>query len=257
MPIVAWITIAPVKSLGLVDLEQAELTAGGIRGDRAFHLVDADGRLANGKRFGSLVRVAPSYDPDARTLTLSLPDGAAVTGLAEPADPVVTVFYGEPRPGRLVPGPWDDALSEIAGHAVRLAVTDDRTSLDRPGDGAVSLLGTGSLARLAAELGLDGPLDPRRFRMTIGIEGIAAHAEDTWLGSAVRVGRAVVVPRGNVGRCAVTRQNPETGDPDVDTLGGLTRYRGVLETTEPLPFGVHAEVVEPGRIAVGDPVLVG
>jgi hypothetical protein len=27
-----------------------------------------------------------------------------------------------------------------------------------------------------------------------------------------------------------------------------------VETTEPLPFGVYAEVVTPGRVRVGDPV---
>jgi hypothetical protein len=52
----------------------------------------------------------------------------------------------------------------------------------------------------------------------------------------------------------VTRQDPDTGDPDVDTLGGLTGYRGAIETTEPLPFGIHAEVVRPGPIAIGDDV---
>jgi uncharacterized protein YcbX len=68
------------------------------------------------------------------------------------------------------------------------------------------------------------------------------------------VGDAVVVPQGNVGRCAITTQNPDSGRPDLDTLGALARYRREVETTEPLPFGVHAAVAEPGRVRVGDPV---
>jgi uncharacterized protein YcbX len=59
--------------------------------------------------------------------------------------------------------------------------------------------------------------------------------------------------QGNVGRCAITTQSPETGLPDLDTLKALAAYRGEVPTTEPLPFGVHATVVEPGRVAVGDP----
>jgi uncharacterized protein YcbX len=70
----------------------------------------------------------------------------------------------------------------------------------------------------------------------------------------VRVGEAVVVPQGNVGRCAITTQNPETGHADLDTLKALAAYRSDIETTEPLPFGVHAAVVEPGAVRLGDPV---
>jgi uncharacterized protein YcbX len=102
-------------------------------------------------------------------------------------------------------------------------------------------------------LGVD-EVDGRRFRMNFGIEGLGEHQEDEWLGRRVRLGEAVVVPQGNVGRCAVTTQNPDTGAPDVDTLKALAAYRRVVETTEPLPFGVHAAVEQPGRVRVGDTV---
>jgi uncharacterized protein YcbX len=90
--------------------------------------------------------------------------------------------------------------------------------------------------------------------MNFGIEGLDEHEEDGWLGRRVRLGEAVVVPQGNVGRCAVTTQNPETGTPDLDTLKALAAYRRVVEATEPLPFGVYASVAQPGRVSVGDTV---
>ena len=96
-------------------------------------------------------------------------------------------------------------------------------------------------------LGVDA-VDGRRFRMNFGVDGIEPHAEDGWLGRRVAVGEAVVVPQGNVGRCVVTTQNPDTGRTDLDTLKALAAYRGDVETTEPLPFGVHAAVAEPGRV---------
>ena len=37
----------------------------------------------------------------------------------------------------------------------------------------------------------------------------------------------------------------------------LGRYRAETETTEPLPFGIHGEVLEPGRVALGDAVALG
>jgi uncharacterized protein YcbX len=91
--------------------------------------------------------------------------------------------------------------------------------------------------------------------MLIGIAGTEAHAEDEWIGRPVRVGQAVVVPTGNVGRCAVTTVDPTSGIADLDTLKALARYRGDEMTTEPLPFGVWARVSEPGRISVGDEVI--
>jgi uncharacterized protein YcbX len=57
-----------------------------------------------------------------------------------------------------------------------------------------------------------------------------------------------------VGRCAVTTQDPETGIPTFDTLRVLQQTRGALETTEPLPCGVWADVIEPGEVGLGDPI---
>ena len=92
--------------------------------------------------------------------------------------------------------------------------------------------------------------------MTLGVDGISAHAEEAWLGRRVAVGETVLVPRGNVGRCRVTKLDPEAGVVDLETLDVIAEYRADVETTEPLPFGVWCEVVEPGRVAVGDPVDV-
>ena len=97
-------------------------------------------------------------------------------------------------------------------------------------------------------------MDGRRFRMTIGIDTEEPHVEDTWIGSKVRVGGAVVLVRDNVGRCAVTTRDPETGVRDLDTLDAIADYRAGVPTGEPLPFGVWGEVVDPGRVALGDRV---
>ncbi len=89
--------------------------------------------------------------------------------------------------------------------------------------------------------------------MLLEIDGVAAHEEDEWIGSAVRLGDATIRVNGDVGRCVVTSYDPDRGVTDLDTLGTLARYRreGVAE---PLPFGVYASVVEPGRVRVGDAV---
>jgi uncharacterized protein YcbX len=249
---VAWIAIAPVKALALELLDEVELTEGGPAGDRRFFLVDETGRMVNNKGLGILQQVHPAYDEAANVLELALPAGKTLSGEAALGEEIDTTLWGQTLPARLVVGPWSDALSELAGKPIRL-VRAARTTPDRGRGGAASLVTTASLDALAAELGVD-EVDGRRFRMNFGIEDTEPHAEDTWLRCKVGIGQAIVVPVGNVGRCAVTTQNPDSGRPDLDTLKALARYRDVPDTTEPLPFGVHAAVPQAGIVRVGDPV---
>lgn len=250
---ISWISLTAVKALAVEEVDEIDLLESGVRGDRRFYLVDERGRLVNNKgKRGPLQLIHASFDEAADELTLRLPDGSTVSGRTEAGESVTTQFHRWPKAARRVAGPWDDVLSDAAGEPVRL-VAAEHGAPDRGRGGAVSLLAQASLQAIAGQLGVDG-VDSRRFRMNIGIDGLAAHEEDSWIGTRIRVGEAIVVPQGHIGRCAITTQNPETGRADLDTLGALAAYRGDLETTEPLPFGVHAAVAEPGRIRLGDPV---
>ena len=254
---VAWISIAPVKGLAVTQLEEVLLEPFGVRENRRFHLIGEDGRLLNGKQLGPIVRVTADWDEATGTLELRFPDGSVVAGEVELGKPVTTGFYGRREvEGRLVVGPWAEALSSFVGQPLRLVQpAEPGWGVDR-GRGAVSLLSTASLEALRAAAGVDGPVDPRRFRMLFGVEGVDAHEEDTWLGRRVRVGEATVIPRGNVGRCLVTSRDPETGVRTLPTLDVIAEYRAGVETTEPLPFGVWGEVAEPGRVRLGDAIAL-
>jgi uncharacterized protein len=250
---VAWVAAAPVKGLGLSLRGDAVLGLTGIEGDRAFYLVDDEGRLTNAKRAGNLLR-ASAEASDGRLL-VRLPDGSVVEDDVELGAPVETNFYGRSVRGRVVKGPWAPPLSVLAGLPLTLVRADEPGSAhDRGSSAGASLVSTAALEALATAAGVETPVDGRRFRMTLGVGGVGAHAEDGWLKRRVRVGAALVVPRGNVGRCRVTTLDPETGVRDLQTLDVIDDYRAGVETTEPLPFGVWCEVVEPGRVAVGDRV---
>ncbi len=253
---VARIAIAPVKALALVALDEVDLRVTGVPGDRRYALLDTQHRLANGKRLGPLVRIRPEIGDDPDCLVLHLPDGRVIGGPVELGEAVGAVFYGYERPARIVRGPYAEALSEVAGQPLTLVrMTDDGAGLDRADEGgSVSIQSSAGLRSMAEAAGLDEPLDGRRFRMTFTVDGVEAHAEDGWLRRPVRIGEAVVRPGGNIGRCAVTTQDPDTGIRSLDTLKLLAETRGHLPTTEPLPFGVWAEVLVPGRVRTGDVV---
>jgi len=249
------ISIAPVKSLGLVHPDEVVLEGFGVRGNRRFWLVDGDGRLFNNKRGGPLVRLRPEWDEDTRQLALTFPDGTRVAGTVELGERVDALMYGHPHPSRRVVGPWEDAITRFVGRPLTLLHADDH-AVDRGyRGGSVSLVSRASLERLREEAGVDEPVDGRRFRMLFEIDGVGAHEEDGWIGREVRVGDALLRGVGNVGRCAFTTRNADTGVVDFRTLHVLEGYRGELETTEPLPFGVHARVLEPSSVRVGDAVV--
>ena len=243
-----------MKGLQVVAREQIELTRDGADEDRRFYLVDERRRMVNSRQLGTLNEVVADYDAGSRTLALRFPDGACVRAEIELGAPLQTSFYSRPAQARELLGDFGAALSDHVGRAVRIVEGVDRRGVDRGRAGAVSLVSQASVRALARVAG-GAAVDERRFRMLVVIDGVGeAHEEDTWVGERVRVGAALVRVRGHVGRCNITHRHPETGEPDLPTLDLLQSYRAALDTTEPLAFGVYGEVLEPGRVAVGDAV---
>ena len=245
------ISIAPVKGLALVHPDEVELERTGVLENRRFYIVDADGRRYGQLRNGRLVCVRAAYDAQRERLTLTFPDGTVAGGNVELGDEITTDFYGRPVTGRLVRGPWSDALSEAFHRPLRLVQPPPGAAVDR-GRGHVSLVSEASLRELAQRAGAPPgeSVDGRRFRMLFQVDGVEAHGEDLWRNRRLRVGEALVRIRGTVGRCAITTQNPDTGIPDFDTLRVLKDYRG-LNAKRELDLGVYGEVLEPGRVRVG------
>ena len=291
---VSWIHVAPIKALAVQELQEVELGRLGVENDRRFCIVDPDGKMLNAKRVPGFVAIRPHFDADMCSLVLEMPDGTEVSGpvrlggaitvsiyrrhtpakivegpwsdalsaVAErpvrPGDAITVSIYRRHTPARIVEGPWSDALSAVAERPVRLVRFDDPgEGVDRTGeDAGATLLSEASLHAIGRAAGVTAAVDPRRFRMLFGVAGVDAHAEDTWIKRRVHIGAAIVVPRGNVGRCAVTTLDPLTGVSDLDTLAALATYRGASVTSEPLAFGIWGQIAQGGVVRIGDPVHV-
>jgi uncharacterized protein YcbX len=256
VPSVARISLAPVEGLALVEADEVMLEKTGVAANRRFHIIDGDGRRYNQLRNGALVQIRPEYDGD--RLELRFPDGAVADGHVHLGDEITTDFYGRPVIGRIVEGPWSAALSQWAGRDLRLVQSEPGDAVDR-GRGHVSMVSRASLEELGRQSGQGRAVDGRRFRMLFELDGCEPHEEDEWVKRHVRAGDALVRLRGDVGRCAITTQNPDSGAPDLDTLRTIKAYRSETPNEKGkrhLPFGVYGEVVEPGRVSVGDRVEV-
>jgi uncharacterized protein YcbX len=253
--VVTRLAITPVKGTRLSPVDRIELEQTGVRENRRFYVVDGRSRMLNAKVLGELQTVVAEYSDTERTLALTFPDGHTASAEIRLGERVETRFFSRQRAARVVEGPWSDALSELVGQPLRLVEPVDGGAVDRGASGGASLISRASLERLAGEAGLE-EIDPRRFRMLIEIDGVPANHEDRWVGRRTRVGGAGIAWEGHVGRCLITSRDPDTGDIDVPTLDVLGAYRGNVESTEPLPFGIYGRVVEPGSVAVGDAVAL-
>ena len=252
---VSRLSIAPVKGLGLVHPQEVLLRRDGVRNDRRFYLVDPDGRLVNNKTCGELMQVRVDVSDDAGQLALQFPGGASVAGEVAVGAPVETSFYGRPVAGRLVEGPWSEALSEHAGRPLRLVRADDQGGgIDRTH--VVSLISDGSLRALGRRADVEH-VDGRRFRMTIELEGCEEHEEDDWIGSDVDVGEARIRVAGPVGRCVVTTRNPDSGVSDLGPRSSLLAGYRTLREGKSFGCGVCGDVLVEGTVRVGDSLLRG
>ncbi|GGH36157.1 MOSC domain-containing protein [Microbacterium album] len=131
-------------------------------------------------------------------------------------------------------------------------VGDGETSRfqDRP-RGFVSLHGSASVAALDGAVA--APVDDRRFRSNVVIEGLGPWEELGWSGR-VRIGEVVFTVQQSIGRCLAVHANPDTGERDARLLPTLTREFGQDAPTLGillLPVG------RGGTVRVGDEVRIG
>jgi uncharacterized protein YcbX len=252
MPSVARLSIAPVRSLGLEHPDHIDLTEVGVVEDRRFFLADEAGRLVDRLIVAGLVQIATHTDADGETLRMMFPDGDVIDGEVRLGDHREIPIHGRTGIGRIVEGPWAQALSAFCERPISL-IRCDRPAGTRAGNPA-SIVSDGSLAELARQSGVDH-VDGRRVRMLIELDGAEAHEEDGWIGHRVAIGEAILAVTKPDARCAITTQDPDTGERDLDTLRTIIGYRGLREGKH-ADFGVLADVARSGRISLGDPVRI-
>jgi uncharacterized protein YcbX len=95
------------------------------------------------------------------------------------------------------------------------------------------------------------PGNELRFRpnVVVTLDSGAPFEEDEWVGSAVRIGAAIVRMDRRDSRCIIVNVDPASGLPDSHLLK-------VTGTTRGAYAGVYGTTVLPGLVRVGDPVVV-
>lgn len=250
------LSVTPIKGLRLHHPETIDLTLAGPAGDRHFFLLNEENEPVSITANGGLALFQAEFDADSEQLALVHEDGRRWEAGVEFGDEVQANFYGErPVSCNELAGPWSEALSTAVKEPVRLVgIPAGAGGFDvQP----VTLVGSASIEELARQAGLES-VDPRRFRMTIDLVTNSAHVEDTWDGRLASVGETQLRIGGGVPRCAAVTRRPRRGDRDLPLVKMIRSYRGVQEGPlgKGVHFGVYATVERPGRIAVGDELVL-
>ena len=268
----------PVKSLGGIAIERAELGVRGLPYDRQWMIVDQVGRFVSQRQLPAMARISVRLEEE--WLVLEHPE----------AEPLAIALAWRERP-RLTAYIWDDVcqafdegeeamawltqvLGDLRGSTLRLVRFDNEQQ--RPvesrylqgeaahtafADGYPFLIAsTASLQALNGSLrqkGLDS-LPMNRFRPNIVIEGASAFAEDSWQEVRAKTGSYRFGLRKPCQRCKITT---------VDQSSGAIEFPGEpLQTliemkTQPLRpgayFGQYTTLIggEGQLLAVGDELI--
>ncbi|MCU0516857.1 MAG: MOSC domain-containing protein [Oscillatoria sp. Prado101] len=254
--------IHPVKGLTPDPCERVFLTAGhGIKGDRAFALIYSDALAGaseptvpwmSKKNFAvqndwpGLAALECSYNPNTDRLTVNYQGVellAASTGTPSERQRIAAFFTGylaALQPTETARHP-ERAPLHLAGTGSGETRYPDRQPVH------ISLLSQATLDELAQAAGQ--PVDVRRFRPNIVLEGVPAWEEFNWVGKQFKLGGGSIAVTARIGRCLNIEVNPHTGLRDIPLFTLLQKQFGHAQT------GVLATVSNSGAVCIGDALI--
>ena len=279
----------PVKSMLGETLGEAVIGARGIAGDRAYAVLDVEtGIVASAKvprRWAGLLGFSAAYteEPDADgpppPVAITFPDGAVRRSDDPTVDEHLSAALG--RPVRLVSEAaegtgFEEMWPDIDGLAPQGVIDATATRQEESGEvisrfdlsafgapgtffdlSALHLLTTSTLDRLR-DLAPGATFDARRYRPNLVLSGSdEGFVENGWPGSTATIGGARIAFSFATMRCVMTTLAQEDLPADSDTLRAIAKHNRIE-----IPqiggtwacAGVYADVVAPGRVAVGDAV---
>jgi hypothetical protein len=201
MPEITKLCLFPIKSLDRVEVEQAQLLAGGaLMHDREFAIVDGQDKFVHAKRTEKVHLLRSHFDLSTRTITLQASDIPPVT------------FHVDH--GRAALAAW---FSQYFGYPVTLK---QNLHMGFPDDKVASgptLVSVASLEAIATWFDLSLEEVRQRFRANIEIDGVPAFWEDQLFGEpgqprSFQIGDVRFLGINPCARCVVPTRNPWTGD---------------------------------------------
>jgi len=225
----------PVKSLQGERLDQAQITAHGIVGDRQWGIVDLHtGFVLTCRREPRLLEAYARLDGDGG-VEIELPGGQVTA-----RDEDLSEWLG--RRVEL----WRPSVHGRASYETPLGLDEAGEWVSWEGPEGSFHDSTRTMVSLVSTTTLRD-WDPRRFRMNVILDG---DGEDDLVDSTVRLGDVVLQVKKQVDRCVVvTRPQPGGIERDLEVLRTIRHERSTF-------LGVGAVVEASGKVGVGDELEV-
>ncbi len=255
--------IYPVKSLGGIALQEAELTSRGLNHDRRWMLIDEENQFLSQRKYPQMALFQLSVH-DTGILVKHLPTNEEITIPLEPLgkDMVEVTVWDNACTGTYVSTALDDWFTDKLRLKCRLIYMADDSV--RPvderyaGDGHITSFADGYPMLLTSEASLQDlnsriadPVEMLRFRPNIVISGTEPYFEDQMHHFELSgISMSGVKP---CARCVMIGVDPRTATSEPEPLRTLARYRRVRNK---ILFGQNLVHHGTGVIRVGDTVQV-
>jgi uncharacterized protein len=220
------ITLFPIKSLDSVDVPSAViLPSGALQGDREFALIDADGKIVNAKRTGSIQRLRSTFDLAARTITIGIQSAPRTTFHLEADRPALEQW-----------------LSDYFSYRVTLIQNTDTGFPDDLVSPGPTIVSTASLETVSQWYpGTDIAEMRRRFRTNLELADVPAFWEDQLFDQAeiprrFTIGTVQFHGINPCQRCIVPTRDAITADPTPQFQKTF-----LAERANHLPIGVNRD----------------
>jgi uncharacterized protein YcbX len=215
----------PVKSMAAEALESVEVGWAGFAGDRRWAFVRGD-VPRSGFPWMTIREDAAMLEHVPRFVDVDRPDKSRVV-VRTPGGSELDVI--------------DPELASSLGEGVRV-IKQNRGVFDAM---PLSLITTRSIAEFSSLVGYE--LEPQRFRPNLLVE--SDEREDAWVGRVLRIGGMTMRVDQRDDRCVIITIDPVTRERDPAVLRTLARERSNC-------IGVYGSIVQEGRVAVGDSVVL-
>lgn len=253
--------IYPVKSLSGIPVQAFELDDFGPVNDRRWMIIDEDRRFLTQRTNPGLARIGTRIHSG--RVEVSIPSEGAFT-LSPTDETLQALVWRDWVKARAGENAANEALSRYCGQPLRFVYMPEssfrRVDAARVQDlrrvsfaDGFPLLITSLMSLEELNGRLESPVEMRRFRPNVVVEGAEPWSEDTW--REVTVGDVRLSLVKPCFRCVMTTVDPDTGVKDSATQP-LRTLAGYRRTEGGVVFGTNAIHETPGQIAVGHAVTV-
>lgn len=269
MPLtVSAINLYPVKSLGGISRNTAQLDFTGLRDDRRYMVVKPDGTFVTQRSHPQMALVATTLQNQQLRLESFGLESIKIPATSAVMHRLTTTVWGDKVPAIDLGDAIANWLTQAIDEECRLvafpanATRQCNIAYSKPGDHThfadayplliVSRASLDDINQRLADKGDPTVISMHRFRPNIVVDGCDAFAEDDWQQLSINnLPVRIVAP---CARCSVPTVDPETGViAGPEPIHTLASYR---QRDAQIFFGVNAVAEREGRISVGDVVTL-